>query len=83
MKATILDLRHKMKEILKALERNENVTLTHRGKEKGIITPVQKQDDAQKSSASHPAFGLWNEREETDNVGEYVRQLRKGRFDDL
>lgn len=83
MKATIVDLRHKTKEIVNALDRNESVTLTHRGKEKGIIMPIQSKDDHTESSAKHPAFGLWKDHSESEDVGDYVRNLRKGRFDDL
>ena len=36
MKASILDLRRRMSEVLKALERNEDVTILYRGKKKGI-----------------------------------------------
>ena len=48
MKASILDLRHHMREILKALDKNETVTLTYRGKEKGTIIPADhdKKTDA-------------------------------------
>jgi len=39
MKAAILDLRSRMKDILKALEWNEEVNILHQGKLKDIITP--------------------------------------------
>lgn len=37
MKATILDLRYRMNEVLKAIERNEKVSISYHGKEKGVI----------------------------------------------
>jgi hypothetical protein len=40
MKATIVDLRYRMKEVLKALDRKESVSVLYRGKVKGVITPV-------------------------------------------
>ena len=36
MKASILDLRRRMKDVLLALDRNESVTIFYRGKEKAI-----------------------------------------------
>jgi hypothetical protein len=39
MKATVLDLRYKMNEVLKALDKREKVTLLYHGKVKGTIYP--------------------------------------------
>lgn len=83
MKVTVVDLRHKTKEIINALDRNETITLTYRGKDKGIILPIQEKDDSIESPANHPAFGMWKNHKESEDVEEYVRKLRKGRFDDL
>ena len=41
MKATIVDLRYKMKDILKALDRNEAVTVLYHGKTKAVILPAK------------------------------------------
>lgn len=35
MKATVVDLRYKMNDVLKALDRNETVTILYHGKVKG------------------------------------------------
>ncbi len=43
MKATVVDLRYKMNDVLKALDRNEKVTVLYRGKVRGILIPVEKQ----------------------------------------
>ena len=43
MKASILDLRRRMKDILLALDRNESVTILYRGKEKAILSPSRQQ----------------------------------------
>ena len=40
MKATFLVLRKRWKEIVKALDRNQSVTLFYRGKAKGVIVPA-------------------------------------------
>ena len=40
MRATIVDLRYRMHEVLKALGRNEKISIFYHGKLKGILTPV-------------------------------------------
>ena len=56
MKASIIDLRYKTKDILKALERNENVTVLHHGKVRGVIKPVKEKSIAKVKS--HTFFGM-------------------------
>ncbi|MGA1839044.1 MAG: hypothetical protein ACMUIU_00315 [bacterium] len=41
IKAIVVDLRYKMTDVLKALERNEKVTVLYRVKVKGVIVPIQ------------------------------------------
>ena len=78
MKATVVDLRYKMSSVLKALERNEEVTILHRGKVKGTIVPVQKGD--RMKAADHPFVGSG---EDDRPVEEIMQELRKPRFSDL
>ena len=79
MKATVLDLRRRMGDVLRALDRNEPVTLLYRGKKKGVLYPVREQKARSGSVREHPAFGLWKNREDLRDVGKVVRKLRKGR----
>jgi hypothetical protein len=79
MKATVLDLRRRMPDVLKALDRNEPVTLLHRGKVKGVITPRPAAGSKTRKVADHPAFGLWKDRKDLQDVDRHVRNLRKGR----
>jgi len=44
MKASVVDLRYKMNDILKALERNEEVTVLYHGKVKGVIVPAKNEE---------------------------------------
>jgi len=82
MKASILDLRRRMGDVLKALRRNEEVTLLRRGKTIGIIRPSGGAPGS-KRVASHPAFGLWADRSDLADMGAAMDKLRKGRFDAL
>ncbi|MYK53522.1 MAG: type II toxin-antitoxin system Phd/YefM family antitoxin [Gemmatimonadetes bacterium] len=81
MKASILDLRRRMKDVLLALDRNETVTIFYRGKEKAILTPSQQRTN--KSVKDHEAFGMWRDRKDMADVDAYVRNMRKGRLNDL
>jgi len=69
-----------MREVLGALERNESVTILHRGKAKAVLTPVAEQT-AKTRVADHPAFGMWADRAELADVKAAVRQIRRGRTD--
>ena len=79
MKATILDLRRKMREILHALEQNEPVTILHRGKQKGILYPIGRHKNNKSSVLTHPAVGMWRDRKDMHDVEQLVRNMRKGR----
>ena len=81
MKATILDMRRNPKKILDAIERNETVTLTNRGKSVARIEPIVTSKRI--SAAEHEAFGMWADRDDMANPSAYVREMRKGRFDDF
>jgi antitoxin (DNA-binding transcriptional repressor) of toxin-antitoxin stability system len=78
MKASILDLRRRMSEVLRALEKNETVTILHRGKPKGTIYPAGGKGRTL-PVVQHLAFGMWKDREDLADVARTVRDLRKGR----
>ncbi len=81
MKATVLDMRRNPRKILDAIQRNEAVTLTDRGKSVARIEPIKKHKPV--SASEHKAFGIWAERKDMSDPAAYVRKLRKGRFDDI
>jgi hypothetical protein len=53
--------------------------LSYRGKKTAMIVPCSV-EHSKSSAANHPAFGMWADRKDLDNVNEFVRNLRKGRF---
>ena len=79
MKASILDLRRRMPDVLRALDRNEAVTILYRGKKKAVLRPAGKANVGHASVTGHAAFGMWKDREELQDVAATVRVLRKGR----
>jgi len=79
MQANIVDLRYKMKDVLKALDRQENVQILYRGKTKGTITPANT--PSSEKISTHPFFGSTSSSELS--VGEEMNELRKERYHDL
>jgi hypothetical protein len=80
MKASVVDLRYKMNDVLKALDRNEKVTVLYRGKVKGILIPPGKK--LHMKITDHPFFGLSahsSERSVRDEIGD----LRGPRYNDI
>lgn len=79
MEATIVDLRYKMHEILKALSRNEIVKIFYHGKEAGTIIPKTQTKTLKVSD--HPFFGL--SKSSNEPVESVMKSLRGGRYNDL
>jgi hypothetical protein len=75
MNASVVDLRYRMKDILKALDRNETVTITYHGKKKGIITPASSSTDI--NISRHPFFGM--AADDTESVETTMDELRNVR----
>jgi prevent-host-death family protein len=82
MKATVLDLRYRTKDVLRAVERGETVTVLYRGKEKALIQPIPSKPRRTKISAD-AAFGIWKDRKDLADVSGFVGKLRKSRLDDV
>ena len=81
MKATVVDLRYKMNDVLKALDRNEKVTIFYRGKMKGVLMSSEHPRKGKKIT-EHPFFGM-SSPDNDHSVLDQVEHLRKGRYDDL
>lgn len=81
MQATILDLRRRMPEVLRALDRHERVTIFYRGKARAVLVPASEKPTkkGRKRAASHAAFGMWADRADLGDVAGHVRRIRKGR----
>lgn len=82
MKASIIDLGYKATDILRALDRNESVTVLYGGKIRGIIKPVKEKSELKVKD--HPFFNMYrtNANEGTkDLVFETLDDLRKPRYD--
>ncbi len=80
MKATIVDLGYKMNDVLKALDRNEKITVLYHGKVKGIILPAKQQRS--KKITDHPFFGM-SSADTQKTVIDELEDLRKPRHNDI
>jgi len=78
MNASVIDLRYKMNDVLKALDRNENVTILYHGKVKGVISSHPQTPSGKVTE--HAFFNMSNTKESVD---EQMTQLRGGRFNAL
>ena len=76
MKATAKDLRFHSKELLSTVNRGEEVIITYRGKPCAKLVPY---DELKKNKKTN-LFGIWKNNDIVEDVDDYVRDLRKGRF---
>jgi hypothetical protein len=79
MKATVVDLKYKMKNVLEALKKRETITLLYHGKVKGFIIPA----DGQKivKVVNHPFFKMAGKK--AKSVQQQMNELRGSRFNAL
>lgn len=77
MKATAKDLRFHSKELLDTVNRGEEVVITFRGKPRAKLIPYTEKT---KEITKNELFGIWKDNDVIQDVDEYVRDLRKGRF---
>ena len=76
MKASVVDMRYKMNEVLSALDRNESVEILYHGKIKGIIKPIVTEGGQR--VMEHTFFGMYANTDET--VEASMERLRGGRY---
>jgi len=77
MKTTLSELKYKIRDILQALERSEEITLLHRGKVRGVIMPAENTEKVRE----HPFFGM--KQNDSRPVSEIMDELRGSRFSDI
>ncbi|MGA9477892.1 MAG: type II toxin-antitoxin system prevent-host-death family antitoxin [Desulfobacterales bacterium] len=77
MKATAKDLRFNSKGLLDTVNRGEEVVITFRGKPCAKLIPYREQNEG---TIKNELFGIWKDNEKVQDIDEYVRGLRRGRF---
>ena len=81
MEASIVDLRYKMKDVLRAIDRNEKVDILYHGRRKAVLVPASDGKAEVKHVHEHPFFGMRQDEEEP--VEQVMDRLRGGRYRDL
>ncbi len=76
MDASVVDLRYKTREILKALDRRESVNILYHGKLKATIVPTAAVKQAPLDQ--HPFFG--SAKKDSRTAAEVMKELRGGRY---
>jgi antitoxin (DNA-binding transcriptional repressor) of toxin-antitoxin stability system len=83
MNATIVDLRYRMKDVLRAIDRGETVTVLYRGKAKAALMPITatpgRSGTGAPKTADQPLFGLWSGRDDLADPASWLRSLRQPR----
>jgi antitoxin (DNA-binding transcriptional repressor) of toxin-antitoxin stability system len=79
MKATVLDLRYKMKKVLNALDRREKITILYHGKVKGTIVPAGPEKTIKVKD--HSLFKIAEK--ESKPPAEEMDEIRGSRYDDI
>ncbi len=79
MKASIVDLRYKTKQILEALDRRETVSVLYHGKVKGRLLPAAPTDGKKVQDSAF--FGM--RKKDRTPVPQVMQTLRGGRYRDL
>ena len=78
MQATVVDLRYRMNDILKALARNESVEILYHGKARGVLR--SQSGSVSMKVKDHPFFNMGKS---SVSVDEEMARLRGGRYRDL
>jgi len=77
MKATAKDLRFHSKALIETVKRGEEIVITFRGKPCAKLVPFEEK---RKIEIKNEVFGMWKDNDLTENIDEYVRNLRRNRF---
>ena len=81
MRATANDLRIHSRKLLEIVSRGEEVIITYRGKPSAKLIPfTYKKTQNIEEIEEKELFGMWKDYKKVENVDDYVRKSRKGRF---
>ena len=67
--------------IISMVNNGHEITITYRGKSSAKLIPIAKKKvvNREEVDSENELFGLWKNRQETENVSQYVRNIRRGR----
>ena len=79
MKISAKELRSQVKKVLDTIDRGEDVIVTYRGKQRARIEAINDSSESDQKVSESPLFGIWSDYDETNDVNQYVDNLRAGR----
>ena len=65
--------------IISHVNKGLDVTITYRGKPRAKIVPIINKEPVKNEDTEDGLFGIWKNRKDINNVGQFVRDKRKGR----
>ena len=79
MEITTKQLRVQPGKIISQVGRGQDLIITYRGKPRAKIVPITDERAYETEDSCDELFGIWKDRNEMENVEQYVRDMRKGR----
>ena len=79
MVITTKELRKQPGRIISQVNNGLDVTITYRGKPSVKIVSLKKRDTINSEDNKDELFGIWKDRNDINNVDQYVRNMRKSR----
>jgi len=79
MEISTKELRIQPGRIISQVVSGQEITITYRGKPRAKIVPIIDKKSFVLKKDENELFGIWKNRNETENVEQFVRGLRKGR----
>jgi prevent-host-death family protein len=79
MEITTKQLRIQPGRVIAQVNKGQEITLTYRGKACAKIIPIINKRDINSEEMDNELFGMWKDREDMEDVEQYVRNMRKGR----
>lgn len=80
MKISLSTLSKRQGEVLDALSRNEEISISHNGQVVAVLQPPGI-DGKRAHMLATPAFGMWADRDDIADPNEWRRDLRRKRRD--
>ena len=76
---TLLELRRHTNKVVEALDKNQEITLTRRGKTFAVIAPANSGGKGLQVK-DHPAFGMCSDLQSKKDVLDYMKKIRSKRY---
>jgi prevent-host-death family protein len=79
MEISTKELRIQPGRIISQVVSGQEITITYRGKPRAKIVPIIDKKSFVSKEDENELFGIWKNRNDTENVEQFVRSIRKGR----